>query len=68
MSKRLEIDNKVVKLQLWDTAGQERFDSITQSFYRGANGICMIYDVTDSKSFANIKKWLNNIENVSLIF
>jgi small GTP-binding protein len=61
----MELDNKIIKLQVWDTAGQERFDSITQSFYRGAHGIAMIFDVTDPKSFLNIKKWLNNIQEVN---
>lgn len=46
----------------WDTAGQERFRTITSSYYRGAHGIIVVYDVTDRDSFANVKNWLNEIE------
>eukprot|EP01084_Bolivina_argentea_P126308 223671_1 len=55
----LRIDGKVVKLQIWDTAGQERFRAITSSYYRGAHGIAVVYDVTDSESLDHVKKgWL----------
>jgi len=59
--KTIEIDGKRVKLQIWDTAGQERFHTITTSYYRGANGIMLVYDITNPKSFDNITKWLKNI-------
>ena len=52
---------KKVKSQLWDTAGQERFRTIAKSYYKGAHGILLMYDVTNRKSFDNIKKWLNQI-------
>lgn len=56
------IKDKVVKLQIWDTAGQERFDSITTSYYRGAHGVLIVYDVSDKNSFENIKnKWMINV-------
>ena len=45
------VDDKVVKLQIWDTAGQERFIAITNSFYRGAHGIVIVFDVTNWESF-----------------
>jgi Ras-related protein Rab-1A len=61
--RTVEIDNKSVKLQIWDTAGQERFRTITSSYYRGANGILICFDVTDYESFANIKSWLQEIKN-----
>ncbi|KAK8513083.1 hypothetical protein V6N12_037575 [Hibiscus sabdariffa] len=46
----------------WDTAGQERFRTITSSYYRGAHGIIIVYDVTDQASFHNVKQWLNEID------
>jgi len=60
--RTIELDGKKIKLQIWDTAGQERFRTITTAYYRGAMGILLTYDVTDDKSFANIKNWLRNIE------
>ncbi len=59
--KHLEVNKKYVKLQIWDTAGQERFKSITTAYYRGVNGILLIYDVTNRESFDNIKLWINSI-------
>lgn len=50
-----------------DTAGQERFHTITTSYYRGAMGIMLVYDITNAKSFENISKWLRNIDEVSSI-
>lgn len=47
---------------LRDTAGQERFRTITTAYYRGAMGIMLVYDVTNEKSFDNIKNWIRNIE------
>jgi len=61
MIKSLQVDNKSVKLQIWDTAGQERFRTITRSFYRGAQGCLLIYDVTDRESFDNVHQWLDDI-------
>ena len=59
----LELDGKVVKLQLWDTAGQDRFRNIVASYYRGAQGIVLMYDITNSTSFNNIKKWFEESQN-----
>jgi len=46
-----EVDGKTIKLQIWDTAGQERFKTITSSYYKGAHGIIVTYDITDRESF-----------------
>ncbi|KAI6657784.1 Ras-related protein ORAB-1 [Oopsacas minuta] len=58
----VNLDGKVVKLQIWDTAGQERFRTILNSYYRGAHGIIVVYDVTDQDSFDNVEKWFKEIE------
>lgn len=60
--KTIELRGKKIKLQIWDTAGQERFHTITTSYYRGAMGIMLVYDITNEKSFDNIVKWLRNID------
>ncbi|EFO18415.1 RAB-10 protein [Loa loa] len=60
--KTIELKGKKIKLQIWDTAGQERFHTITTSYYRGAMGIMLVYDITNAKSFDNIAKWLRNID------
>eukprot|EP00127_Corallochytrium_limacisporum_P006672 Clim_evm51s232 gene=Clim_evmTU51s232 len=60
--RTIELDKKVIKLQIWDTAGQERFRTITSSYYRGAHGIIVVYDVTDQESFSNVQTWLSEID------
>lgn len=65
--KTVELRGKKIKLQIWDTAGQERFHTITTSYYRGAMGIMLVYDITTEKSFENIVKWLRNIDEVSFL-
>jgi len=60
--RTIDLDGKTIKLQIWDTAGQERFRTITSSYYRGAHGIIVVYDVTDMDSFNNVKQWLNEID------
>ena len=55
-------EQKIVKVQLWDTAGQDKFRAITRNYYKGANGIILIFDVTNVKSYENIKKWINEIK------
>ena len=60
--KTLDLEGKSVKLQIWDTAGQERFRNIVSSYYRGAHGIMMVYDITDQESFQNLNSWLIEIE------
>ena len=65
-------EQKIVKIQLWDTAGQDKFRAITRNYYKGASGIILIFDVTNVKSYENIKKWINEIkeeisEKVSIV-
>ena len=58
----MDLNGQKVKLQIWDTAGQERFKNITSSYYRGGNGILVVYDITDRDSFTNLNSWLIEIE------
>ncbi|SAM09710.1 hypothetical protein [Absidia glauca] len=60
--RTIELDGKTVKLQIWDTAGQERFRTITSSYYRGAHGIIIVYDVTDQDSFNNVEQWIREVD------
>eukprot|EP01094_Clydonella_sp_ATCC50884_P009774 TRINITY_DN192_c0_g1_i6.p1 TRINITY_DN192_c0_g1~~TRINITY_DN192_c0_g1_i6.p1 ORF type:complete len:205 (+),score=82.01 TRINITY_DN192_c0_g1_i6:85-699(+) len=60
--RTIQMDGASIKLQIWDTAGQERFRTITSSYYRGAHGIIVVYDVTDQVSFNNVKQWLQEID------
>lgn len=55
-------DGKEISAKIWDTAGQERFRTLTHSFYKNADGIIISYDVTDRKTFENIKTWIESIE------
>jgi Ras-related protein Rab-1A len=63
--KTLEVNGKTVKMQVWDTAGQERFRTITASYYRGSNGIIIVYDVTNRDSFDHITYWMKEIERLA---
>lgn len=60
--RTVDLDSKTVKLQIWDTAGQERFRTIISSYYRGAHGIIVVYDVTDQNSFNDVKHWFQEID------
>ena len=59
--KGIDVDNKSVKLQIWDTAGQERFKTITATYYKGAHGCILVYDITDRQSFQDIENWLGEV-------
>ena len=58
----MNVSGKKVKLKIWDTAGQERFKNITASYYRGGNGVLVVYDITERESFENLSSWLIEIE------
>jgi len=60
--RTIDVDGKKVKLQIWDTAGQDRFKAIVSSYYRGAHGIIIVYDVTDRGSFTNVKYWVKEVD------
>ena len=60
--KTLELENKKIKMQIWDTAGQERFRNVISSYFRGAHGILLIYDVNNRDSFKSLEIWLEEIE------
>eukprot|EP00493_Phyllostaurus_siculus_P001396 UN01404 len=54
----VQIDDRQIKLQIWDTAGQESFRSITRSYYRGAAGALLVYDITRRETFNHLTRWL----------
>ncbi|SNX84682.1 related to YPT31 - GTP-binding protein of the rab family [Melanopsichium pennsylvanicum] len=63
-SHLIQLDNgETVKVQVWDTAGSESFRSITRSYYRGAAGALLVYDVTHRPSFLNVKTWLDDVRS-----
>ena len=63
--KQLEIDNKIINLKIWDTAGQERFKYIESLYYKNANGIILVYDISNLESFKSLNLWLIEIEKES---
>ena len=60
--KYIKSDNKLIELNIWDTAGQERFRSIAKNSYKGADGILLIYDLTNKKTYFSVKKWMDDIK------
>ncbi|KAF1874562.1 hypothetical protein Lal_00029990 [Lupinus albus] len=56
--RNIKVRDKLIKAQIWDTAGQERFRAITSSYYRGAMGALLVYDITKRSSYENLSKWL----------
>jgi Ras-related protein Rab-18 len=60
--KMMNFRGTKLKLTIWDTAGQERFRTLTSAYYRGAHGIILVYDITDRKSFENVKEWLAEVD------
>ena len=60
--RTLQINKSTVRLQIWDTAGQERYRTITKAYYKGADGILVVFDLTDKESFLNIDGWMKEVE------
>jgi Ras-related protein Rab-18 len=63
--KTINVDGNRAKLAIWDTAGQERFRTLTPSYYRGAQGCILVYDVSSKQSFAKLDNWLSELETYS---
>lgn len=61
--KRIQMGDFKVRLKIWDSAGQERFQSITKNFYKGADAVVFVFDITDQNSFNNLKKWIKQAED-----
>ena len=62
-SKTIKIKNKEIKLKIWDTAGQERYLNLASHLYKGADGIMLVYDITDEYSFSKITDWMEQINS-----
>ena len=63
--KEVDVDGKKIKLQVWDTAGQEQFHTITKSYFRGAHGILLVYDVTKKDTFEQTRMWMDSIHETT---
>uniref|UniRef100_A0A8C2XY17 Ras-related protein Rab-43 n=1 Tax=Capra hircus TaxID=9925 RepID=A0A8C2XY17_CAPHI len=61
LTKEVMVDDRLVTMQIWDTAGQERFRTITQSYYRSANGAILAYDITKRDSFLSVPRWIEDV-------
>ncbi|XP_035221917.1 ras-related protein RABD2c-like [Stegodyphus dumicola] len=59
-----ELRGQLTKLMIWDTAGQEKFKSITKSFYHGAHGALVVYDVTQKQTLLDLRKWIAEIKHI----
>ena len=62
-SREEKINNKIIRVKIWDTAGQEIFHSLTKNFYRKADGIIIVYDVTNKDSFDKIHDWVKSVHD-----
>lgn len=65
--KNIELDGRKIRMQIWDTAGQDRFRTITSSYYKGAHGIMLVFDVTDRQSFEALRFWQQEIDKYSSV-
>ena len=59
-ARLVHVEGKQIKLQIWDTAGQESFRSITRSYYRGAAGALLVYDIARRETFEHLASWLED--------
>lgn len=60
--KTIDVDGIKVRIQIWDTAGQERYQTITKQYYRRAQGIFLVYDITSERSYQHIMKWASDVD------
>uniref|UniRef100_A0A8C7DPY5 small monomeric GTPase n=1 Tax=Oncorhynchus kisutch TaxID=8019 RepID=A0A8C7DPY5_ONCKI len=65
--RTLQVDGIKVRVQIWDTAGQERYQTITKQYYRRAQGILLVYDITSSSSFQHILKWASDVDEMNVL-
>ena len=65
MKKVVLDDNTVIKLQIWDTAGMEKYKQITSTYYRGAQGAIVVFDLSSQTSFNSVSKWVNDFKQIS---
>ena len=61
-TKQIELDDRLIKMQIWDTAGHEKFRTITTSYYKSAHAIIILYDITQKTSFDHIRNWITEID------
>ena len=61
-TKQIELDDHSIKMQIWDTAGHEKFRTITTSYYKSAQAIIILYDITQKSSFDHIRNWITEID------
>ena len=65
MMKKVVINNRTIKLQIWDTAGMEKYKQITSSYYRGAQGAIIVFDLSSNNSFFSVRKWIDDFFQIS---
>ncbi|VDO06150.1 unnamed protein product [Rodentolepis nana] len=64
-TKIIQVGNEALKLQIWDTAGQERFQCVTRSYYRGAAGALVVYDISCRDSFNRVADWISSVRELA---
>ena len=64
-AKNIQLNGKQIKIQIWDTAGQEAFQAITRTYYKGALGALLVYDITRRDTFTHVTKWLDEVKQNS---